>query len=224
MINLSKKQLAIIIGIGAIVIFVIGYYIYKISMPKETYEQLDIVEVDALVDPETKQEQTKEQVKKNEEETDLIIIHIAGEVKNPGIVKIKEGARIADVIEKAGGLTEKANITNINLAYIIEDGQKITIPSQQQDTQEYISNDSGQGIIEENQKTNTESTKNTTVNINKANKEELQTLQGIGESTATKIIEYRKQNGEFKQIEDIKNVPGIGDAKFEAIKGGIKVK
>lgn len=217
MINLSKKQLAIMIGIGAIMIFVIVYYIYKISIPEESYEQLDIVS-------ENNQEQNKENVENELEEINLIIIHIAGEVKNPGIVKIKEGARIADVIEKAGGLTEKANITNINLAYIIEDGQKITIPSEEQDTQEYISNDSGEGIREENQKTNTTSTKNTTVNINKASKEELQTLQGIGESTAQKIIDYRDQNGNFKQIEDIKNVPGIGDSKFEAIKNNIKIK
>lgn len=217
MINLSKKQLAIMIGIGAIIIFVIGYYIYKISIPQESYEQLDIVSEDV-------KEQNKENVENNKEETNQIIIHIAGEVKNPGIVKIREGARIADVIEQAGGLTEQANITNINLAYVIEDGQKITIPSKEQDTQEYISNNSGEGVIEENQKTNTASTKNTTININKASKEELQTLQGIGESTAQKIIDYREQNGNFKQIEDIKNVQGIGDSKFEAIKGSIKVK
>ncbi len=217
MINLNKKQLAIVIGIGAIVVFVIVYYIYKISIPEESYEQLDVIS-------ENNQEQNKENVENKLEEIDLIIIHIAGEVKNPGIVKIKEGARIADVIEKAGGLTEKANITNINLAYIIEDGQKITIPSEEQDTQEYISNDSGEGIREQNKKTNTTSTKNTTVNINKASKEELQTLQGIGASTAQKIIDYRDQNGNFKQIEDIKNVPGIGDSKFEAIKNNIKIK
>lgn len=222
MINLSKKQLAIIVGIGAIVIFVIGYYIYKISITEESYEQLDIVS-------ENIKEQDKENVENSQEEIDLIIIHIAGEVKKPGIVKIKEGARIADVIEQAGGLTDKANITNINLAYVIEDGQKITIPSKEsieekENQNEYISSESGQGVIEENPKTNITNSKNAIVNINKASKEELQSLQGIGESTATKIIEYRKLNGEFKQIEDIKNVPGIGNSKFEAIKDNIKIK
>lgn len=217
MINLSKKQLAIMLALGTIIIFVIGYYIYKITATQESYEQLEIIS-------EKEAEQTKENVENTIEETDKIIIHIAGEVKNPGIVKIKEGARIADVIEQAGGLTEQANIANINLAYIIEDGQKITIPSKEQYIQEYISSDSGEGIIEENTHTNTTSTKNTIVNINKANKEELQTLQGIGESTAQKIIDYREQNGNFKQIEDIKNVPGIGESKFEAIKNNIKIK
>ena len=229
MINLSKKQLAIIVGIGAIIVFVIVYYIYKISIPEENYEQLDIIGGDALVNSENKKEEKKQKIENQQEEINKIVKHKAVEVKIPGIVKIKEGARIADVIEKAGGLTQKANITNINLAYVIEDGQKITIPSKEnvgekENQNENISTESGQGIIEEEPKTNLTSGKNTIVNINKASKEELQNLQGIGESTAQKIIDYRKENGEFKQIEDIKNVPGIGDAKFEAIKGSIKVK
>ena len=163
--------------------------------------------------------------KKDNEIKEEIIIHIAGEVKKPGIVKTKEGARIADIIEEAGGLTENANITNINLAYIIEDGQKITIPSKNQKVEakqeEYIQTENEQGIINEEQGI---SNKNQVLNINKATKEELQTLQGIGESTADKIITYRKENGNFKQIEDIKNVPGIGDAKYENIKDKISVK
>ena len=167
--------------------------------------------------------QNKENVEKEQEE--MIVVHIAGEVKKPGIVKTKEGARIADIIEEAGGLTENANITNINLAYIIEDGQKITIPSKNQKVEakqeEYIQTENEQGIINEEQGI---SNKNQVLNINKATKEELQTLQGIGESTAEKIITYRKENGNFKQIEDIKNVPGIGDAKYENIKDKISVK
>ena len=219
MVNLTKKQLIMIIGIGAIIIFVIGYYIYKISNSKESYEQLDIVS-------ENKQAKDKENVQNNQEEIDQIIIHIAGEIKNPGIVKIKEGSRIADVIAQAGGLTEKANIANINLAYVIEDGQKITIPSKEEreeneKNKEHISSESGQGISTDSSGSAEVITK---VNINRANSEELKTLQGIGESTAQKIIDYRNQNGNFKKIEEIKNVPGIGESKFEAIKNSIKVK
>lgn len=215
MLNLSKKQLMILIAIGGAIVFVIGYYLYT-ATSNESYEQLDIIS-------EEKEDLNKENVENEQEE--IIVVHIAGEVKKPGIVKIKEGARIADIIEEAGGLTEKANITNINLAYIIEDGQKITIPSKEQkivaEQEEYIQTENGEGIINEEQGT---SSKNQVVNINKATKEELQTLQGIGESTAEKIITYRKENGNFKQIEDIKNVPGIGDAKYQNIKDKISVK
>lgn len=215
MLNLSKKQLMILILVGGVIIFVIGYYIYTVTS-NESYEQLDIIS-------EQQDNQNKENVQNEEEE--MIIVHIAGEVKKPGIVKTKEGARIADIIEEAGGLTEKANIININLAYIIEDGQKIIIPSKEQkveiEQEGYIQTENGVGIINEEQGS---SNKNQLVNINKATKEELQTLQGIGESTADKIITYRKENGNFKQIEDIKNVPGIGDAKYENIKDKISVK
>lgn len=215
MLNLSKKQLIILIAIGGVIIFVIGYYLYT-TTSNESYEQLDIIS-------EEQDNQNKENVEKEQEE--MIVVHIAGEVKKPGIVKTKEGARIADIIEEAGGLTENANITNINLAYIIEDGQKITIPSKDQKVEakqeEYIQTENEQGIINEEQGI---FNKNQVLNINKATKEELQTLQGIGESTAEKIITYRKENGNFKQIEDIKNVPGIGDAKYENIKDKISVK
>lgn len=137
MINLSKKQLAVIIAIGIIVISVIGYYIYSITS-NQSYEQLDAISEETVA-------KEAENVEKEEE---YIVVHIAGEVKKPGIVRIKEGARIADIIEQAGGLTDNADITNINLAYIIEDGQKITIPSKEE-TGENILGQSGQSIVEE---------------------------------------------------------------------------
>ncbi len=211
MLNLSKKQLIILIAIGGVIVFVIGYYIYT-TTSNESYEQLDIIS-------EEKDNQNKENVENKQEE--MIVVHIAGEVKKPGIVKIKEGARIADIIEEAGGLTENANIANINLAYIIEDGQKITIPSKdEKEEKENITTESGEGIINEKQGISSQKQ----ININKASKEQLCELQGIGESTAEKIITYRKENGNFKQVEDIKNVPGIGDAKYENIKDKISVK
>lgn len=82
----------------------------------------------------------------------------------------------------------------------------------------YISQDIGENIIVDNIKTAIN-----LVNINKATQSELETLSGIGPSTALKIINYREENGEFKKIEDIKNVPGIGEAKFETIKAQICV-
>lgn len=157
----------------------------------------------------------------NEEEMidEEIIVHIIGEVANEGIIKIKKDSRLVDVIEKAGGTTEEADLSKVNLAYQVKDGQKIYIPNiNDKEIQEYITEEPGDSIIIEGKENKSK------VNINTATQTELETLSGIGPSTALKIINYRKENGEFKQIEDIKNIPGIGEAKFENIKEEICVK
>lgn len=163
-----------------------------------------------------------------EVEEEMIIVHVSGEVKEPGIVKLKEGERIADAIEKAGGATDDADLSKLNLAYVLEDGVKVRIPKKNEgeNAGEYVSEESGEEVIQEGSIEAEESTQTTSkvVNINKANQEELMTLPGIGESTAQKIIDYRKENGKFQTIEDIKNVSGIGDSKFNQIKSLIKVK
>lgn len=215
MVNLSQKQLCIIGGVGICIFVVIGYYFYTklVQDNGEAFEQNNTSFV---------QEALKQEI-----EQELIVVHMAGEVKNPGIVRIKEGARIADIIEAAGGLKEEADITNVNLAYVVEDGQKIIIPNKleqiKSNEEEYISKGTGDTVIQEN-KQKTETGGKIMININKAEQSELEQLPGIGPSTAIKIIEYRKQNGNFNSIEDIKNVPGIGDAKFENIKDSINVK
>lgn len=152
-------------------------------------------------------------------EESTVIVHITGEVNNPGIVKISQNSRIVDVIEAAGGLTVNADINKVNLAYIISDGQKIYIPKINEDIENYINNEPGEGVIIDN----TNSGNNYLVNINTATQTELETLTGIGPSIALKIINYRKENGKFKNIEEIKNVPGIGDSKYESIKSNICV-
>ena len=206
--SLTKKQIIIIGAIGVVILVTTIYYIYSITNTEEGNEEIIVAE---------ESEQKTEEV--DTENIEEIIVHIAGEVNNEGIVRINEGARIADVIEKAGGLTLEADITNINLAYVVEDGQKITIPKKQENKEiETITESAEQNATYENE------TATKKVNINKADIDELQELPGIGESTAQKIINYREENGKFKQIEDIMNVPGIGEAKFENIKENIKVK
>src|SRR5699024_162333 len=123
----------------------------------------------------------------------------------------------------------EASTDIINLAYKLEDGMKIKIPTKEEvkninkeETQiseeEYITKESG--IYSEK----AQKEENGKININTATQEELETLEGIGTSTANKIIQYRKENGNFKSIEDIKNVSGIGDVKFNNIKDSICVK
>ena len=156
---------------------------------------------------------TEDEPEKIENET--IKVYVTGEVKNQGVIELEQGSRIVDAIEKAGGQTEEANLKNVNLAYELEDGQKIYIPNKSEENTNEITDD---GITE------IDSKENDTININKADEKELQELNGIGESLASSIIKYREDNGKFKNIEDLKNVPGIGESKFSNIKEKIKVK
>ena len=212
--NLTKKQKIIVIAIAGIVVIGIMYFIYNKNQVKEDIN----IENEILVN----------NVSTNENNTndDMVIIHITGSVKNPGIVKLKEESRIEDAIEAAGGLTENADITKVNLAYVVEDGTKIKIPSASEEDigdEDIIDSKSGDNIIiEENTVSSNNSTQ--TININKATEKEFETLPGIGPSLASKIIEYRNQNGKFESIEDIKNVNGIGDNKYEKINDLITVK
>ena len=147
-----------------------------------------------------------------------IIVHITGSIQNPGIVTIPKGSRIIDVISSAGGATSDADFSKINLAYIVSDAQKIYIPSINDDFSEtnYISSLPGKNVLEENLSTK--------ININTASQSELETLPGVGPSTALKIINYRTKNGNFEKIEDIMNIPGIGEAKFKNLKDYIITK
>ena len=156
---------------------------------------------------------TEDESEKIENET--IKVYVTGEVKNQGVIELEQGSRIVDAIEKAGGQTEEANLKNVNLAYELEDGQKIYIPNKSEENTNEITDDGITGI---------DSKENDTININKADEKELQELNGIGESLASSIIKYREDNGKFKNIEDLKNVPGIGESKFSNIKEKIKVK
>ncbi|MCL2341749.1 MAG: helix-hairpin-helix domain-containing protein [Firmicutes bacterium] len=150
-------------------------------------------------------------------ESKTIIVHITGSVKVAGVISLKEGDRIIDAIDKAGGITEDADLSKVNLAYVLQDGQKVYIPSLQDDEIiKTVTDGSGDDVIADGESNNI-------VNINRATEAELETLSGIGPSTALKIIEYRKENGSFKKIEDLMNVPGIGQAKFDAIKSKITI-
>ena len=125
-----------------------------------------------------------------------------------------------DAIEMAGGTTEEADLSKVNLAYSLSDGQKLNIPNVNEKEQEDIVKDEpGNNIIIEGNEE-----KEVKININKATQTEIETLPGIGPSTALKIINYRNEHGKFKNIEDIKNVSGIGDSKFENIKEYICVE
>ena len=212
MIKNIKSKLIFILGIILIIVGII----YHNQTSQNEFEEIEFQNI--VINENETQEQDIENVV--EIEKNYIKIHIAGEVKNTGILELEEGARISDAIEKAGGTTEMANLDKVNLAYCLEDGQKLYIPNKNEKDIEYITIENGENIIEE---TKTSST-GKKINLNKADEDNLQEIPGIGPSMAQKIILYRNENGDFKSIEDLKNVSGIGDKKFDSMKEYICVK
>ncbi len=204
--NLDKKKIIVGVVIAAFIVFILWYsYFYK---PEYNLVDDDISIQNILSDDvkEINQMKTEDNMK------NYIMIHVAGAVKEEGVIKIDEDSRIIDVIEKAGGLEENANIDDVNLAYTVQDGQKIYIPSEEENNEE------PKNIVTTGIADTDSSVSIVTVNINKATQTELEAIPGIGPSTASSIISYRKENGKFKSIDEIKNISGIGEAKFEKIK------
>ncbi|NLJ71571.1 MAG: hypothetical protein GX333_01000 [Syntrophomonadaceae bacterium] len=148
-----------------------------------------------------------------EEVASEIVVFVNGAVVNPGIYKLPEGSRLYEAIDKAGGILAEADAKNAPMARIIEDEETIYIPFVGEETE----------LSAINIGANTSSTSGK-VNINKANAAELGTLNGIGPALSQRIIDYRASNGAFKDISEIKNVSGIGEKKYEAIKDYISVK
>lgn len=212
----NKKTISIIIAI--IILIVIGIYFIINNFEKNENE----FEISNIEFEENKIENINAEI----EEKSQIIVHIAGEILNPGVISLDEGARIIDAINKAGGITNEADLSKVNLAYILEDAQKIYIPNVNE--KEIIENMSSEivksGSTQENSNTGEKLKNGEKININIATQKELQKLTGIGESIALRIINYRKENGKFNTIEDIKNVSGIGESKFNKIKNDIIVK
>ena len=224
MYEFNKKQKIIIAIIGSMIIMAFLYYIY-------TKEEDSVISTEENMIGNV--EETEEIV---EEEEYKIIVHVSGAVNKEGIVELEENSRISDAINQAEGLKENADTKNINLAFKLEDGMKIYIPTigekveeneQSQnmidETSQYITSASGEGQEEQTSR-QSELKESQKININTATQTELETLPGIGPSTSLKIVNYREENGKFKNIEDIKEVSGIGDAKYESIKDLICVK
>lgn len=211
--NVNKTQRNIIIIAIVMVVGIIGYYVYG----RDTNNKEISTNDDILIKNENNTEEQKEK----------IIVHITGAVNKGGIVTLEENSRVADAIEAAGGLKEDADINKINLAYILEDGVKIKIPSiNDKEENEEKENTQDIEIVENVPEGNSNSgnIKTGKININKASQIELETLPGIGPSIALKIINYRNENGKFSSIDDLKKINGVGDSKYENIKNLICVK
>lgn len=140
-------------------------------------------------------------IESGQQENKEIKAYIVGEVKKPGVYSLTEGDRVENIINKAGGFTDEADISSINLAQLVSDQMKIIV------------NKRGTAIGSSGSQ-NSEGK----VSLNQADKEQLKNVPGIGDATAQKIIDYREKNGGFKSIEELKKIDRIGDKTYNKIK------
>lgn len=229
----DKRKITIFVV--SILIISILFIIYVINRNSEK----NMIDLNSLIGEEDKTKLNSNQESISNEENSLniidekqnfetIVVHITGEVKKEGVIYLEKGARIIDAIKEAGGETKQADLSQVNLAYELQDGQKLYIPNKNEKISEYIIDERGQSVGESKSPTGLSGNKednseNIKVNINTATLEELDNLPGIGPAIAEKIIEYREENGNFKTIEDIQNVKGIGESKYNDIKEKIIV-
>lgn len=212
MFHFDRIQQRLFIIMAAIIIILSGAlllreYQHYTDRPLITEQQLweeqpeDITKQDIVTEPEV-------------DENKLITIYLTGQIKYPGIIELEEGARIAAAIEQAGGSLPDADLNRVNLALKVKDEGMYYIPSLGEEIPESFATTEA----------NTEvSAVDGKININNADQTQLETLNGIGSVKALKIIEYREKNGEFKIIEEIMNVSGIGEKTFDGLKDQIDI-
>lgn len=228
---MKRKIIVIFIAlvVGSIGLF--NYHVFA-SSKEETEEP--------IVKKKDEEKTTSKEIKPNK-----IKIDIKGAVNNPGVYELQEGTIINEALDKAGGITDKGTVKNINLSKKITDEMAIIIYTKEElkdlnqpliseecPSNSYDINDcynKKQSIAKPTNDSVNRSTNNNSsssaisgkISLNTANKEQLMTLSGIGEAKADKIIEYRETNGLFKDIEELKNISGIGEAIFAKIKDNL---
>ena len=194
----------ILIGIIIFLFFIISYFTGgKSKLNKNNNESIFVEENESM----------EVISKKEEKESTKIVVDIKGEVKKPDIYWLEEDSIMEDLINIAGGVTEEGDLSKINRAEKLNNHEVVVIPNINDEESE------GETIISSTINNN----KDNKININTANSAELDSLSGIGPSKAEAIIKYREENGNFKTIEEIKNVTGIGEGLFEKFKENITI-
>ncbi|PMC82574.1 helix-hairpin-helix domain-containing protein [Anaerococcus hydrogenalis] len=203
----KKDKLIIALIIGIVIILSRNF------VNNQKKDELVFENTSSSVSIEANQLSNKETREKIENNNTTMKVHISGEINKPGVYDIKDNYRLEDLVNDAGGLTNNADINKINLAMKLEDQMHIIIPNK---------NNQENNQTQDQLVTPTNTNENKKININSADKNSLMTLPNIGDKRAEAIIEYRQRN-KFNKIDDIKNVSGIGDKYFEAMKDMIVV-
>lgn len=208
MFNLSRQEKIIFLIIVSMLVITIGWKFYGTGKN------------DITIIPSTTEGETISLPAEDTVDRSICIIHITGAVNQPGVYQLDQGKRIIDAVKIAGGEAEGANLDAVNLAAHLYDGQKIVIPFISGINSDTLYS-SLETVATPQRQMNFDSSG--LLNLNSAESSQLENLPGIGPVLADRILEYRRDHGMFRTMEEVMNVPGIGEKKFESIKELITV-
>jgi len=219
MLNLDSRQSKIFLMLISVIVLLVGFNVYRefgLIQPAVQLKEEELMQfsADSGLNEEKAIDESETAIANAEAKELYIKVHIAGQVKYPGVINVLENSRLSEVVELAGGLLEDADLLRINLALRVKDEGKYIIPK--------IGEELPIPMIIEPINTQTQSADGI-ININSADMNLLETLPGIGPARAQGIVEHRERHGRFESIEEIKNVSGIGDKIFEGLKDYISV-
>jgi competence protein ComEA len=149
----------------------------------------------------------------------LVVVQVAGEVRRPGVYRLRASDRVQDAVELAGGATRRANLDGLNLAAKLEDGRQIVVPGKGSGGAVAVAA-GGAGASSGGAGT---AATGGPLNLNTATAEQLDALDGVGPTTAQKIIAYREQHGGFGSVNELDRIPGIGEKRMAALRGQVTV-
>jgi competence protein ComEA len=205
---------AVIVGCIAVVIAIVGVVVFGVFSLNSGSAEFEVLNASSSNSTQDAQDDDTAP-----SQLTSIYVDVEGAVQTPGVVCLEEGSRVADAIDAAGGLTDQAYITGTNQARSLTDGEQIVIPTIEEHEASLQASVSSSGDVS----SASAQSQDGKININTATSAELQTISGIGESKAQKIIDYRNANGNFKSIDELTNVSGIGDKTLESIRDKICV-